>query len=532
MKVKCPACNTMYRLTKVPSAKVMATCKKCGQKFHIEPPNVRKADIQNRIRQPEVQPKNVIKQSKPQKGRKANRPHDGSRWYERKGLVLVLTLLVTGVVAVGIDRLYNDSGANRKAAQESRKVEIDFFGDPPPESVNVNGNSYTLIDDYIEWIRILYQDRDFEAIEKHISNLLQANNEKQSYELQTLYRVISEIRDSKYIDQMQSVLDEWCSKRADSHIPWLLRGSFHIEYAWLIRGGGFAKTVKKEAWPKFHEKLGLAKNDLEQSWNLNPHDPNSSSLLIEVAIGLRFAKEKMEQYFQNGISACPWHFGLHFEKLRYLKPKWYGSKKEMVDFAEQCLASSDRYPYLGLVMVDALYETHKYSEGENFLGRDDIWATVEKIYAAFFAKYPNDIRRRSYYAYHAHKAEKYEVTYEQFETIGDRWMEHTYWSSLEYYNKCRAIAYIKKGEEFLLKKRLYEISIDYFQKAVKYNPDHYACYRLGQAYMCSGMTIRDLSYLEQAEENLKKAIQLGGSNSRYAKGELRKLRRFMRKTIF
>jgi tetratricopeptide (TPR) repeat protein len=357
---------------------------------------------------------------------------------------------------------------------------------------------------------------------------LQDNNEEKSYELQSLYATISIIPYEKYVDQMQSVLNEWCKKRPNSHIPWLVRGSFHIKYAWLIRGSGFAKTVKKAAWPKFHEKLRLAKKDLERAWELNPNDPNSPSLLIEVAIGLSLPRDVMEQYFQQGISACPWHYDLHLKKLRYLKPKWYGSTNEMSSFAEQCLASSRQYPYLGLVMVDALHESHKYSKtDDNFLGREDIWPTVEKIYAAFFEKYPEDIRRHFYYAFHAIQAKKYDTALEQFETIGDRWIEHTLWDSLDQYNEFRAYAYVKTGEDLLFKQKLYETSINHFQEALRYNPDDHAYCMLGEAYMCSGGALKDLSQLQEAEKNFKKAIEMKGPYRKYAKGELKRLRKYM-----
>ncbi|UCG68548.1 MAG: DUF4034 domain-containing protein, partial [Thermoplasmata archaeon] len=386
------------------------------------------------------------------------------------------------------------------------------------------------IDDYIKWVPLLYQKKDFNEIEKHIYGLLRDNNEAKSYELYVLYHVLAKITDNKHIDLMQSVLNEWCSKHAGSHIPWLTRGVFYIDHAWTIRGSGLAKSVPKKAWPKFYEKLKLAQKDLEKSWELNPNDPNSSCNLIVVAKGLNYPRERMEQYYENAISACPWHFGVRFKKLQYLKPKWHGSSEEMFEFAEQCLISSEQYPYLGLIMVNVLEEAHKYnSKKENILGKDNMWPTIEKIYAAFFAKYPEDIRRRFYYAYHAYKTEKYEVALNQFEIIGDRWMENTCWYSFGYYNDCRSIAYIKRGEEFFLKKNLYEISIDYFQKAVKYDPNDYAYYRLGQAYMYSGICIRDLAYIQKAEKTLKKAIELRGPNSKYAKDELKKLRKYLRK---
>lgn len=415
-------------------------------------------------------------------------------------------------------------------ARETKHTEFDYFGENGSSTIEIYSTRYTLIDDYIKWIPILYQRKDFNTIEQHIFGLLSNTDEAKSYELYVLYSVLGTITDDKHIDRMQSVLDEWCNKHKDSHIPWLVRGTFYINHAWSIRGGGWAKSVPKRAWPEFHSKLELAQRDLEKSWEINPDDPNSSCRLIIVAKGLGSPKNDMEQYYKNGISACPWHFGVHFQKLEYLKPKWHGSYEEMFQFAEQCMHSYEQYPFLGLILVSAYEEAHKYnSKKENILGNDDVWPTVERIYTVFFAKYPKDIRRRFYYAYHAYKAKKYEVALSQFEIIRNRWMEDTCWSSLKYYNESRAFSYVKRGEDFLLKKKLYEISIDYFQNAVKYRPNGYAKYRLGQAYMYSGISAHDLSYLQKAEDTFKEVIELGGPNSKYAKGELKKLRKYLRR---
>lgn len=304
-----------------------------------------------------------------------------------------------------------------------------------------------------------------------------------------------------------------------------MRGNYYISYAWHIRGSGFAKSVSKEAWPKFHAKLELARNDLEKSWQINSSDPNSSAYLILVAKGLGYPKEKMEQYYQNGISACSWHYGVCFQKLSYLKPKWHGSSEEMFDFARQCLMYAEQYPYFGLIMVNALEEAHKNSaKDENILGKDEKWKFIEKIYANFFRKYPDDLRRRFFYAYHAYKAKKYDVAIQQFEIIGNRWIEYTCWNSLSYYNNSRAFAYYKKGVELLWKRNLYEMSIEYFRKAIEYQPTANAYYGLGIAYWWSGNSIRDVSMMKQAEVALLKALEID-PNHKLAKKKLKDLRK-------
>lgn len=538
MEVDCPHCRTRYHLAKAPSSRALATCKECGKKFLVDPRGNRQTDSRSQTSSQEPKPQRTSAlEQRSSPGRKEPRGPDGeAKWYKYGGLILaslatVLLCFVLYAVLMGkAAKIYTNFYRSKNASQHTNAIQIDYFGGLSANCVMINTTKYDLIDDYIKWVPVLYQNKDFEAISKHILDLLQTSSEDSSYELQTLYMTLSKIPDGKYVEQMLSVLDEWCRKHADSHIPWLVRGNFYIEYAWLIRGGGFAKTVKKDAWPKFHEKLKLAKTDLQHSWELNPNDPNSSSSLIEVAIGLQCPREEMEQYYRNGIGACPWHYQLNSEKLRYLMPKWYGSKEEMLNFGEQCLAVSGEYTYLGLVMVDALNEVHTYGvKEENFLGREAVWPTVEKVYTRFFEKHPDNIRRRFVYAYHAYRAKKYEIALEQFEIIGDRWMMHTTWNSLESYNQCRAFTYMRIGDDYLLAKKLYEKAIDYFEKTVQYNPDAYAYCRLGQAYMYSGLRTRNVLYLKKAEETLGKAVKLGGPNKKYAEGELERLRGYMRR---
>ena len=40
---------------------------------------------------------------------------------------------------------------------------------------------------------------------------------------------------------------------------------------------------------------------MDQSFKLNPNDPNSSYGLLIIAKGLGYPKDIMEQYYQNGI---------------------------------------------------------------------------------------------------------------------------------------------------------------------------------------------------------------------------------------
>ncbi len=358
---------------------------------------------------------------------------------------------------------------------------------------------YSRIDDHEKWLSVLYEQRDFTAVENEASDLLKdRNDEAKGYDLFLLYQNLAYVETDRDIEFKKDVLDEWCNKNPKSHTAWLVRGAFNIHCAWHMRGGDWAKNVQKDAWPKFEAKLEQARADLENSYRLNPDDPNSSCNLLIVARGRGDPREKMEEYFQNATTACPFHFGAHYHKLNYLMPKWHGTLQEMQKFSMECMKFADEHPYMGLIAVAALNEVHaRSSENENYLGRNDVWPVVEKMYSNFFSKYPENIRRRLYYAYHAYKAKKYDIATKQFEIIGDRWMKGTSWDTLDRFNRCRAHAYVAYAITLPA-----DQAVVYLRKSAELNPTKKT------TYFNLGTFAAKLGQYEEAEAAFLKALEM------------------------
>jgi len=362
-------------------------------------------------------------------------------------------------------------------------------------------SKYTRIGEVEKWLPVLYRNKDFVAVAKRLTDFLSdKEDEAKAYEAYALVGDLTDVKEARDVELKKMVLDEWCERDPQSHVPWLVRGSFYMDYAWFFRGGSYAKDVPRDAWPKFYDLLQQAQMDLEKSYQLNPDDPNSSCLLIVVAKGLGYPREKMEEYFRHALSAYRWHYGSYYQKLDYLKRKWHGSTGDMLAFAEECVKSADRHPYMGLIMIAAVEEIQNYEYAprkENYLGRPDVWSTVEKLYERFFNQYPNDIRRRFFYAYHAHHAKKYDTAIKQFEIVGDRWIERTPWNSLESYNSARAFAYtayawgLPPENAFVYLKK--SVDIDPTQKDSQYN---------------LGVSAAKIGQYEEAEKALLKAVEL------------------------
>jgi hypothetical protein len=398
--------------------------------------------------------------------------------------------------------------------QKRKPPAIDYFEKGVDATIWVGGSvPYKLIDDY-KWITVLYKKKDFAAIEKHIVELLNGSSTENAIPLNDLYDILGKITDEKHIITMENVLHEWCRANPNSHIPWLVRGEFYLEWAWFIRGDSKAKNVTKEAWPQFYEKLELAKNDLEHSYKLNPHDANSSATLITVSKGLGYSRENIEQYFQNGVAASPLHYETYLNKLDYLSPRWHGTKEEMMQFAKYCSELSNQNPLFGLILATAYQDGERYGESkdENAPTTEDIWQIIDKSYSAYFQMHPNDIAYRFNYALWAATAKKYDFAIKQFEIIGNRWMERAAGRGIETYNASRAYSYFIIGWRLLYNDKQYDSAIDYIQTALQYKKTANAYSTLGVAYWHKGHDAKDVKYYVKAREMFEKALELDANH--------------------
>ncbi len=326
-------------------------------------------------------------------------------------------------------------------------VSIDYLAKSGPATREINGVEYSLVPQQAEWAQMLYLEKNYDAVEKGILELLARDPERNSFVLYHRYSALSTIPDGRYVGMMKDVLNEWCRRNPESHIPWLVRGKFYIELAWDIRGGGYASTVSEDRWGGFYQNLEWAKKDLEHSYKLNPEDPNSSCYLIQVAIGLGQGFQEIEKHYSNAVRVCPEHYGAHWRKFVFLFPQWSGSVEEMNAFADECLALSDKYPYLGLIKAFAYEQMMLARDVAGYAGKvdryleSDVWPAIESIFKRIFEQYPDDLLTRFNYARIARTFDKPEIALDQFKIIGNRWMINSRWSSLERFDENRANAY-------------------------------------------------------------------------------------------
>jgi len=293
------------------------------------------------------------------------------------------------------------------------------------------------------WRTALYEERRYDDVEARLADLLAGPfDPMRSRELTYLYGTLSEIDDDVPIGQMESVLDDWVASRPDAHAAWLVRGKFRIRHAWKIRGGDYAHNVAKDAWPRFYAKIDESAADLIRAFELGSHDPNAAASMIEVTmVRPGYNRHVMEGWYAAALLACPLHVDARENKLFFLTPKWGGSFDEMLEFAEELRADGEQHPEIGFVVMGLWREIDRLNrerEGPNIYARREVWDEIESVSRRYLERYPERIQMRYTLANYAFKAGRQDVAREQFEAIGDRWVEWNTWPSLRKYNAARA----------------------------------------------------------------------------------------------
>jgi hypothetical protein len=149
-----------------------------------------------------------------------------------------------------------------------------------------------------------------------------------------------------YVGKLASIsgrpewLDEWVAARPGSSLPYLFRGTHAKNWAWQARGGGRAKTVKEDAWPVFQARLVDADRDLARAAALDDRDPTPFAQAIWVAMGLSLGQAEIRRRFGEAERRDHLNGDANYSMVQALARKWFGSEREMFEFARSVSAQA------------------------------------------------------------------------------------------------------------------------------------------------------------------------------------------------
>jgi hypothetical protein len=165
--------------------------------------------------------------------------------------------------------------------------------------------------------------------------------------------------------------------------PWTVHyitGLHEIAAAWAARGTGFANTVTEQGWKGFAQHLALARQHLEQAWQLDPSLPQVASRMIAVTMGESCDRSEERLWFNRSVSAQFDFTGAYAALSWALRPRWGGSHEEMFAFAQEC-AATRRYdtdvPHQAIDILAAIREDMDGSYA--FYTRPEVWPMMREV---------------------------------------------------------------------------------------------------------------------------------------------------------
>ena len=234
-------------------------------------------------------------------------------------------------------------------------------------------------------------------------------------------------------DQVEQPMMEGWGDTAEAQ---LVRGAYHVRYAWDARGGGWASEVSEEGWKRMSERLQIARDCLEQSWRVKPLEETAVRMLW-VEVGDSRGREAMELWFKRALEVNPGSYDACDNKLTWLSPKWHGSATEMITFGHQCL--TNRRGEIPLILYHSHQQLATYQQQagrgleKDYWKQPGVWPDVKISFETFFEVNPDALGWRHNYALAAYKAKAWDDLRKQIKLLGP--INYPYFGGKEAFEK-------------------------------------------------------------------------------------------------
>ena len=236
------------------------------------------------------------------------------------GLLLVSLLAAAGAAAdspaASALQAQNDASLAAQVAQETA-------------ALGVKPHTVVLVTDKAASAADALRRGDYQSASVLAQEVL-AKSQLQAFTFSPFDRFVAHLspgNDSQFL----AGLNAWISHSPKSALAHLLRASYFLDTAWLVRGSEYDDAVPEEHRQAFKDYLQRGGDNVRQSIALDPKNPLSYVLLLQIAGGGE-SEYEAARAFNLGASRYPASYGLHRVRLHFLQPKWGGSIGAMYKF--------------------------------------------------------------------------------------------------------------------------------------------------------------------------------------------------------
>lgn len=225
----------------------------------------------------------------------------------------------------------------------------------------------------------LLENRSFAALDEK-AHLFRSSRARFSrgggWKIFSFYRTVSNPVESTDWEQHIALLSSW-KAATDSITAKVALAESYQNWAWELRGSGFADEVDKTVWPAVEAKLQLAWEAIEEAEALEEECHGYYKVRLSMLKSNGAPRDEYEAVFAKAIEYDHTYGYFYTEKATYLLPRWSGKPGDVAKFAEEVSTSlgENDGPIVYFLIVAQLHE-HKH---DNFFAETGLsWRKTKK----------------------------------------------------------------------------------------------------------------------------------------------------------
>ena len=182
---------------------------------------------------------------------------------------------------------------------------------------------------------------------------------------------------------------KWANQYPDSPTAHIAHSMVLIKHAWAYRGGGYANTVKPDAWAPFFRYIALARENLEKYKSVAADDPRWYETMLTVARSEGWNREQFDNLLNEALTREPLFYQTYFLALEYLLPKWHGDAREIEAFAQDAVRRTSAYEGRGIYARIYWFASQTEFDNDLFTSSLAVWPLMKDGFDDVVASYPD-----------------------------------------------------------------------------------------------------------------------------------------------
>jgi Domain of unknown function (DUF4034) len=228
-------------------------------------------------------------------------------------------------------------------------------------------------------------------------------------------------------------LQHWVDERPNSTTARIALAEAYTHYAWFARGHGTADDVSDSGWKLFSGRMKKAREILEQNLLLKEECPEWYAVMLDVAQGEGWDRERADALVQQATAFEPTYDAYYRTYALFLLPKWYGKDGDTERFAQES-ADRVRGEDGDILYFQIAKELVCTCESPQFSHMS--WPRIQKGFDVLGKKYGQSLVSINSYALMAVNQDDSVLADTLFKRIGDKWDKET-WRTEDYFEQMR-----------------------------------------------------------------------------------------------